>query len=92
MILSFSCKETEKIFHRKKSAKYKNIEHVALRKLTMLNAANNINDLRVPPGNHLEKITGNLKGKYSIKINDQWRIIFEWAEGNVSNVYISDYH
>ncbi|MEI9479957.1 MAG: type II toxin-antitoxin system RelE/ParE family toxin, partial [Deltaproteobacteria bacterium] len=63
-----------------------------LRKLRMLNNAVSLNDLRVPPANRLEKLTGKWAGQYSIRINDQWRICFEWQEGDVSNVEITDYH
>lgn len=64
----------------------------ALRKLRMLSNAISLNDLRVPPANRLEKLTGERAGQYSIRINDQWRICFEWQEGDVSNVEIADYH
>jgi proteic killer suppression protein len=58
----------------------------------MINNAANINDLRVPPANHLEKLSGNREGQYSIRINDQWRICFEWKNGDAFNVEITDYH
>ena len=64
---------------------------MALRKLRMLNNAVNINDLRVPPANRLEKLSGDREGQYSIRINDQWRICFAWREGNADNVEITDY-
>ena len=93
MIASFKCKETEKIFNRCFSTKLPQaIQIVAFRKLRMLNRAFSVNDLRVPPGNHLEILSGKLKGLYSIRINSQWRICFEWENGNVQSVEIVDYH
>lgn len=93
MILSFKSKETESFFYTKKSRVFgADIKERALRKLIMLNATNNINDLRVPPSNHLEKLSGNLEGFYSIRINNQFRLIFRFENGNASDVYIDDYH
>jgi len=93
MIKSFSNKETEKIFNREISQKLSSvIQKTALRKLLLIDAAVNLDDLRVPPGNRLEKLTGNLKGKYSIRINNQYRIIFEFEDGNAYKVEIIDYH
>ncbi|MDP4008716.1 MAG: type II toxin-antitoxin system RelE/ParE family toxin [Candidatus Peregrinibacteria bacterium] len=93
MIKEYKCKETEKIFNRTISLKLpKDIQKVALRKLNMIHAAISINDLRTPPGNHLEKLTGDRKDQHSIKINDQWRICFQWKENNAYNVEIVDYH
>jgi len=92
MIKSFQDAETEKIFRREFSRKLPgDIQSVALRKLRMLNNAVNINDLRVPPANRLEKLSGDREGQYSIRINDQWRICFAWREGNAYNVGITDY-
>jgi len=92
MIKSFQDAETEKIFRREFSRKLPgDIQSVALRKLRMLNNAVNINDLRVPPANRLEKLSGDREGQYSIRINDQWRICFAWREGNADNVEITDY-
>ena len=68
------------------------IQVVALRKLRMLNQARAVSDLHVPPGNRLERLTGDRSGQYSIRINDQWRICFEWREGGPGNVQIVDYH
>jgi len=68
------------------------IQQVALRKLRMLNNAIDINDLRIPPANRLEKLSGDREGQYSIRINDQWRICFEWQKGDAFNVEIADYH
>ena len=93
MIRSFKSKEAEKIFNRERSLKLpSSIQQVALRKLRMLNRAVTLQDLRVPPANRLEKLTGDRVGQYSIRINDQWRICFEWIEGNAENVEIVDYH
>ena len=93
MIRSFKCKDTEKIFKRLYSKKFPNdIQRSALKKLRMINRAQNIQDLRVPPGNRLEELKGNRKGQHSIRINDQWRICFEWHENDAFNVEIVDYH
>ncbi|MGM0601512.1 MAG: type II toxin-antitoxin system RelE/ParE family toxin [Candidatus Rifleibacteriota bacterium] len=93
MIKSFRCKETEKLFNRQFSKKLpKNIQATAFRKLRMLNRSNIVNDLRVPPGNHLEQLSGDRKGQYSIRINSQYRICFEWSGGDALNVEIVDYH
>lgn len=93
MILSFGDKETESILN---GERIKNlpleIQQVGRRKLRMLNNSQNINDLRIPPSNRLEKLGGNLKDFYSIRINDQWRIIFQWKEGQSEQVKIVDYH
>jgi len=93
MIHSFKCKDTEKIFHRRYSRKFPyNTQKIALRKLRMLNRSATFQDLRVPPGNRLEALSGNRKGQHSIRINDQWRICFEWHKGDAYNVEIVDYH
>jgi len=93
MIRSFKSKETEKVFNRERSRKLpSDIQQVALRKLRMLNRATNLHDLRVPPANRLEKLSGGRAGQYSIRINDQWRICFEWNDGSADNVEIVDYH
>ena len=93
MIKSFADSESEKIWHGNRSSKLPlSIQQVARRKLRMLNNAQDINDLRIPPANHLEKLTGTLSGFHSIRINQQWRIIFNWKDGNASNVEIFDYH
>lgn len=93
MIRSFKCKETEKIFSRTFSRKFPNdIQRVALRKLRMLNHAVSLQDLKVPPGNRLEELKGNRKGQHSIRINDQWRICFNWKKNDSYNVEIVDYH
>jgi proteic killer suppression protein len=93
MIQYFRDKEAEKIFNRQFSAKLpKNIQGVARKKLVILDAAVDLNDLRVPPGNRLEALRGNRKGQHSIRINDQWRICFKWRNGSAYEVEITDYH
>jgi len=93
MILNFGNQETEKLYITGKYRKFpQTITRVALRKLDFLNAAKEINDLRVPPGNRLEKLKGDFEGMYSIRINQQYRIIFSFENSNVSNVEIIDYH
>ena len=93
MIRSFKCKETEKIFNRYYSKNFPNdIQRGALRKLRMLNRAQALQDLRVPPGNRLEELKGDRKGQCSIRINDQWRICFEWHEDDAFKIEIVDYH
>lgn len=93
MLKSFRDKETEKIYHREGSRKLPNdIQQTALRKLRMINNAQNINDLRIPPANRLEKLSGERVGQYSIRINEQWRICFAWRGGDAYDVEITDYH
>ncbi len=93
MIKSFKSRETQKIFGRVRSRKLPyEIQQVAYRKLRMLNNAANLKDLRIPPANRLEKLRGDREGQYSIRINDQWRICFEWRDGDAYNVEITDYH
>ena len=93
MIKSFKNKETEKIYSREVSLKLpRDIQQVVLRKLRMINNAKNLNDLRIPPANRLEKLSGNREGQHSIRINDQWRICFVWRDGDAYNVEIADYH
>ncbi|HNZ72078.1 MAG TPA: type II toxin-antitoxin system RelE/ParE family toxin [Prolixibacteraceae bacterium] len=93
MILSFGDKDTESIWN---GIRVKNmpleIQNVGRRKLRMLNNAHSINDLRQPPANHLEALKGNKKGKHSIRINDQWRILFRFVNSHASEVTITDYH
>ena len=93
MIRHFKCKETEKIFNREYSKKIPtNLHRIALRKLWMLDAATNLNELKIPPSNHLEKLKRDRMGQHSIRINQQWRICFRWKENNAHNVEIGDYH
>lgn len=93
MIVSFGNKDTEKIWMGERVGKLPNdVQQTGRRKLRMLNNAQNMMDLTVPPSNKLEKLKGNLKDYYSIRINDQWRIIFKWNSGNAFEVAIIDYH
>ena len=93
MIKSFHDKETERLFSRYFSRRFpRSLHHVAWRKLAILDAAEQLDDLRVPPGNRLEKLSGDRQGQYSIRVNDQWRICFRWHEGNAYEVEITDYH
>ena len=93
MIKSFKDKETEKIYSREGSRKLPmDIQQVALRKLRMINNAKNVNDLRIPPANNLEKLKGRREGQYSVRINDQWRVCFKWKDGDAQEVEITDYH
>ena len=93
MIKSFKDKEAEKIYSRDRSRKLPpDIQQVALRKLRMINNAKSVNDLRIPPANRLEKLSGSRAGQYSIRINDQWRICFAWKDGDAVDVEITDYH
>ena len=93
MIISFGNSQTEKVWNgiRVKSLPVE-IQNIGRRKLRMLNNSVDIADLRIPPSNRLEKLSGKAKEFYSIRINDQWRIIFKWNEGNASDVQILDYH
>ena len=93
VIRNFKDKETQKIFERQRSRKLPaDIQQVALRKLRMLNRAETLQDLRVPPANRLERLVGDREGQYSIRVNDQWRICFEWQDGEALDVEIVDYH
>jgi proteic killer suppression protein len=92
MILSFSDKETERLWISETSKRYGNIARAALRKLLQLHAAERLTDLSVPPGNQLEALSGKRKGQHSIRINDQWRIVFVWTANGPENVTICDYH
>jgi proteic killer suppression protein len=93
MIRSFKCKETEKVWNQIYSKKFPvNIQKIALRKLFMIQRAKELNDLRVPPANRLEKLKGDRKDQYSIRINDQFRICFIWDNFDAFDVEIVDYH
>lgn len=93
MIKSFKSKEAKKFFNRNYSLKLpRYLQKTALRKLLMIDAATIINDLRVPPANHLEKMKGDRKGQHSIRINNQWRICFKWKQGNAYDIEIINYH
>lgn len=93
MIESFASKETEKIFRGQVSRKLpRDIQRTARRKLLYLHEAEDVQDLRAPPGNRLEKLSGDRAGQHSIRINDQWRICFKWIDDAAQNVEIVDYH
>jgi len=93
MIKSFKDKEAGRLISREPSRKLlPEILRIGLRKLRMLNRAQTLDDLRVPPGNHLEALKGDRLGQYSIRINDRWRICFVWEQGDVYEVEIVDYH
>ena len=93
MIKSFKSKETEKVFNGRFSKKLPhNIQRIAERKLIMLHRSSNLIDLRIPPANRLEALKRDRKGQHSIRINDQWRICFEWRDDGVYHVEITDYH
>ncbi|PIZ76385.1 plasmid maintenance system killer [Candidatus Peregrinibacteria bacterium CG_4_10_14_0_2_um_filter_38_24] len=93
MIKSFKDKEAEKIFNREMSRKLPpEIQRISMRKVWMIDAAMSINDLRIPPSNHLEQLKGDRKGQYSVRINDKWRICFEWKNGEAHEVEITNYH
>ncbi|NLS91082.1 MAG: type II toxin-antitoxin system RelE/ParE family toxin [Planctomycetaceae bacterium] len=93
MIQTFADKDTERLFQREPVKKLPPpVQRPALRKLLLLDAAESLDDLRVPPGNRLEKLGARRKGQYSVRINDQWRICFRWDSGNAFDVEIADYH
>ena len=93
MVLSFGSKDTEKIWNGERTKRIQlEIQQIGRRKLRMLNNSQNIKDLQVPPSNRLEKLSGKLKDFHSIRINDQWRIIFKWENNHASEVEIIDYH
>lgn len=93
MIRSFRNRDTERVFHRERVGKFAlPLRQSSLRKLLLLDAAESLDDLRMPPANRLEKLAGDREGQYSIRINDQWRICFRWEEGNAFDVEIVDYH
>ena len=93
VIRSFKDPDAERIFKRERSRKLsQNIQRTALKKLLVLDAADALADLRIPPGNRLEKLSGDRKGQHSIRINDQWRICFRWRNGDALDVEIADYH
>ena len=92
MIHSFTCLDTEALFHSKAVPRFRSIERVARRKLLQLHAATELASLRIPPGNQLEALKGSRKGQHSIRINDQWRVCFVWREDGAYQVEIVDYH
>lgn len=93
MIRSFACRDTERIWNLKFIGRWRpDVVRTAKRKLVWLDAARDLNDLRVPPGNRLEKLKGDRAGSFSIRVNDQWRICFEWRNGDAWKVELVDYH
>lgn len=93
VIKSFCCKDTENIFYRYFVKKFSVvIQRLAYRKLVFLDSAETLSDLRIPPGNRLEKLSGDREGQYSIRINVKWCVCFKWNEGNAYGVEITDYH
>jgi toxin HigB-1 len=92
MIHSFASAETEALFYSHSVKRFKNIERIARRKLLQIHAATVLDSLRIPPGNRLEALRGDLKGLHSIRVNDQWRVCFEWREDGAYRVEIVDYH
>lgn len=93
MIRSFRDRETERVFRREARTKFAPpVARAALRKLLILDAAEDLADLRIPPGNRLEKLTGDRAGQHSIRVNDQWRVCFRWQDGDAHEVEIVDYH
>lgn len=93
MLISFGSKETKKIWNGERVKGFSTeLQEIARRKLRMLNNSQDIMDLQIPPSNRLEKLKGSLKEYYSIRVNDQWRIVFKWDKGNASDVELVDYH
>jgi proteic killer suppression protein len=93
VIRSFRNKDTEGLWNRRRVKRLSTeLSRLAYNKLVLINAAENINDLRIPPGNRLEKLTGDRAGQYSVRVNNQWRIFFTWSSSGASNVELVDYH
>ncbi len=92
MIHSFLCRDTEALFCSRVVPRFRNIERVARRKLLLLHAVIELDSLRIPPGNQLESLQGDRKGRHSIRINSQWRLCFQWHEDGAYQVEIVDYH
>jgi len=92
MILSFSDKDTQELFEKEYNRRFSAISRVALRKLIQMNQAGLLSDLRVPPGNRLEALSGRLAGFHSIRVNEQWRVVFRWTDSGPEQVTIVDYH
>ena len=91
-IRSFRCPDTQALFARRRVARFANMEAVARRKLEQVHMAGCLDDLSIPPGNRLEKLTGNREGQWSIRINTQWRVCFVWTGMDAEDVEIVDYH
>ncbi|MCY4614385.1 MAG: type II toxin-antitoxin system RelE/ParE family toxin [Nitrospira sp.] len=92
MIQSFADRDTEELFKLERNRRFASLSRVALRKLIQMNQAGALSDLAVPPGNRLEALSGRLSGFHSIRINDQWRIVFRWTDAGPDQVAIVDYH
>ena len=93
MLQSFADKDTERVWRRERSRRLDaTVQRAALRKLLILDAAETLGDLRIPPGNRLERLAGERAGQYSIRVNDQWRICFHWSAAGADDVEIVDYH
>ena len=92
MIKSFKDRDAARLFTRLATRRWRGVARQARRKLEMLNAAKSLNELRVPPGNRLEALKGSRQGRHSIRINDRWRICFQWRAGHAFEVEIVDYH
>jgi len=92
MIQGFSCKDTQALFEGSYPRRFRNIEAVAIRKIAMLDAAKSLEFLRSPPGNRLEALRGDRSGRWSIRINDQWRVCFSWTDAGPDDVEIVEYH
>jgi len=92
MVVSFRCRDTEKLASGRRVRRFVNLERAALRKLRQLQSANQLEDLKVPPGNRLEALVGDRRGQYSIRINQQFRLCFRWTKAGAEDVEIVDYH
>lgn len=93
MIKSFADRDTERLFRREAVRRFPvNLQRTMLRKLVAVDAAEALDDLRVPPGNRLEKLKGDRAGQFSLRVNDQWRICFRWKDGDALDVEVVDYH
>jgi len=92
VIQSFADRETKQLFREERNRRFRNVSRVALRKLIQMNPAGKLEDLAVSPGNRLERLSGKLQGCHSIRINQQWRIVFRWTENGPAEVRICDYH
>jgi proteic killer suppression protein len=92
VIRSFADKETQRLFETGRSRRFSSFARIAIRKLTQLDVVETLEDLRIPPGNHLEALLGDRKGEHSIRINDQFRVCFRWERDGAYDVEIADYH
>jgi proteic killer suppression protein len=92
VIRSFRDRDTEDLFHRQASRRWTGIARVALRRLRLLHRVRTLNELRIPPGNHLEALRGDRAGQFSIRVNDEYRICFRWKDGDAHDVELTDYH